>query len=57
MTIIWDEINDSANKNDDVNNYRINNKTTTSKYLSIRQNLYEAHQIKIVDWMEKLLFH
>ena len=36
MTIIWDEINDSANKNDDVNNYRINNKTTTSKYFEYK---------------------
>ena len=27
-----DEINDSANENNDANNYRINNKTTASKY-------------------------
>ena len=33
-----DEVNDSANWNNDANNYRINNnKTTTSSSLSIRQ--------------------
>ena len=41
--ILWnyyrDKVNDSANENNDANNYRINNnKTTASKPKSIRQN-------------------
>ena len=34
-----DEVIDNANENSDANNYRINNgKTTTIKFLNIRQN-------------------
>ena len=44
-----DEINDSANENNDTDNYGINNnKTTTSKSFEYKTKIIEQHQTMII---------